>query len=122
MKKFLSLLAILAVFGANSYATEIEKGTIVVNSKSQKEFTPNVAKIKFYIETQDKNLQIATDKNKQDSNHALEVIKKELDTTKGDTIQTINFNASPQYSYKNGTRTFLHYKVTNGFEVTLKNT
>ena len=124
MKKFLiAMLAMGVVLSTTCvFAVEEERGYVSVSAKAEQEFVPNVANFKFYIETSDKDLNIATEKNKQETQKALEAVKKELDTTKGDSIKTINFSANPEYRYKNGKREFVQYNVTNGFQVTLKNT
>ncbi len=124
MKKVLVAAAVLGVIlSANcTFSAEEERGYVSVSTKAEQEFAPNIANFKFYIETSDKDLNIATEKNKQETQKALEAVKKELDTTKGDSIKTINFSANPEYRYKNDKREFVQYNVTNGFQVTLKNT
>ena len=124
MKKVLVAAAVLgAVLSANCvFSAEEERGYVSVTARAEQEFAPNIANFKFYIETSDKDLNIATEKNKQETQKALEAVKKELDSAKGDSIKTINFSANPEYRYKNGKREFIQYNVTNGFQVTLKNT
>lgn len=127
MKKVLAAAAVLGVIGAvaagSVFAAEgEEKAYVSVSTKAAREFAPNVANIKFYIETSDKDLNIATQKNKEQTAKALEAVKKQLDSAKGDSVKTINFSANPEYNYKNGKRTFIQYRVSNGFQVTLKNT
>ena len=127
MKKVLAAAAVLGVIGAvaagSVFAAESEeKAYVSVSTKAAQEFAPNVANIKFYIETSDKDLNIATQKNKEQTAKALEAVKKQLDSAKGDSVKTINFSANPEYNYKNGKRTFIQYRVSNGFQVTLKNT
>lgn len=124
MKKFLAAAAIVTLIGtASVYAADVqEKPYIVVSGKAAQDFVPNVANIKFYIETNDKDLNIATQQNKELTEKALQAVKKQLDTSKGDSIKTINFSANPEYRYKNGKREFVQYNVSNGFQVTLKNT
>ena len=124
MKKFLiAALAMGVVLSTTCvFAVEEERGYVSDSAKAEQEFVPNVANFKFYIETSDKDLNIATEKNKQETQKALEAVKKELDSAKGDSVKTINFSANPEYRYKNGKREFIRYNVTNGFQVTLKNT
>lgn len=126
MKKLLTAAAIVGIIGAMTvscaYAADSDKGYVSVNAKASKEFAPNIARVKFYIETSDKDLSKATQKNKEETKRALDAVKKVLDTAKGDTIQTVNFNVNPEYSYKNNTRTFVQYNITNGFEVKLTDT
>ena len=124
MKKILATAAIAALIGsACAYAADVqEKPYIVVSGKAAQDFAPNIANIKFYIETNDKDLNVATQQNKEQTEKALQAVKKQLDTSKGDSIKTINFSANPEYRYKNGKREFVQYSVSNGFQVTLKNT
>ncbi len=122
MKKILSLLLLMGLLGTPFALAADERPYVSVNTKAEEEFAPNVANVRFYIETQDKDLKVATDKNKEQTQKALEAVKKLLDTKAGDMVQTVNFSAYPEYSYKNNTKTFLHYSVSNGFQVRLKNT
>ena len=127
MKKILLAATVLTVMGAlaagSVFAADVEEKPYVnVSTKAAQEFAPNVANIKFYIETNDKDLNVATQKNKELSQKALEAVKKQLDSAKGDSVKTINFSASPEYKYKDGKRIFVQYNVSNGFQVTLKNT
>lgn len=124
MKKLLStalILTLASTLSVCAYENKEERGYISVNAQVNKEYAPNIAKIRFYVETENKDLKIATDENKKTTQKALDAVKALLSTTKGDMIQTINFSASPQYEYRNKIKTFMGYKVTNGFQVTLKN-
>ncbi len=124
MKKALifTLALYIALSTTCAFTAEEDRGYIGITTRAEQEFAPNVANFKFYIETSDKDLDMATEKNKQETQKALEAVKKELDGAKGDSIKTINFSANPEYRYKNGKKEFVQYNVTNGFQVTLKNT
>ncbi len=119
MKKMtiLTLALLLTLSGAQAVEN---KGFVSVESKVSKEYQPNVASVKFYIEDTGKDLKKATDENKQKAKVALDAVKKILNTKQGDMIRTSSFNVSSQYSYKNNKKTFENYSITNGFEVVLK--
>ena len=119
MKKIIALLLILFSFiGLKTYAKS--GGSLDISTNASEEYPPNVVEITFAVETKNKDASVASEENKKISNNAIEVIKKELNTSKGDTIKTKGFNVSPQYHYKDNQRIFDYYQVTNTFTVRLK--
>jgi len=119
MKKIVALLLILfSCVSLNAYARS--GGSLDISTSATEEYTPNAVEITFTVETKDKNAGVAAENNKKIANEAVEIIKKELNTSKGDTIKTRGYNVSPHYYYKDGKSIFEYYQVTNTFVVKLK--
>ena len=129
MKKFLYSIVALSLFAA---ATGIsaqavtadnskERGYISVNTSAEAEVAPDVAEITFAIKTSDtKSMQKATAANKEISDKVYTELKSMINPSAGDYIKTLNFSASPVYSYSNSKRNFEKYEVSNSVVVHTK--
>ena len=90
------------------------KGSISVNTSSQKEITPDTAEITVEVVTTDvKSLNTASLKNKQVSEAVYNKLKSMINIADGDSIKTSNYSANPIYVYNNGKRIFDKYQVSN---------
>lgn len=120
MKKcFLIALALALVAGfvpisAKAVSDTVERGFISVNTTANTEITPDVADISIAVKTYDnKSLQKATTENKEISERVLASLKTLINTSNGDYVKTINYSASPLYTYSNNKRNFDKYEVSN---------
>ena len=126
MKKgFISLLLIFAmfVFGIcdSAYSAEQEKGYVSVNTSSELELVPDVVDFSVEIVTTSKeSMTKAVADNKKISGKVYEDLKKSIDTTKGDSIKTSNYNTTPVYRYNNNKRVLDYYQVTNNVNIHTK--
>jgi len=129
MKKTLLVITVLSLFAglanlstqAVTTDTNKDKGYISVNTSADLEIAPDVAQITFAIKTSDtKSMQKATAANKEISDKVYTELKSMINPAVGDYIKTLNFNASPIYSYSNSKRNFDRYEVTNSVTVNTK--
>ncbi len=129
MKKFItgvaviSLLAIPASISVQAVTPDNtkERGYISVNTSADAELAPDVAEITFAIKTSDtKSMQKATAANKEISDKVYSELKSMINLSAGDYIKTLNFSASPIYSYSNSKRNFEKYEVSNSVVVHTK--
>jgi hypothetical protein len=63
----------------------------------------------------------AINENKQTSNKVYNDLKKATDQTKGDSLKTSTYSATPIYKYNNGKKTLEYYQVKNSIKVHTKN-
>lgn len=124
-KQFLATVLGCLLLGGVAFAAstnvDSEKGTISVSSNLIKEFAPNVAEVYFTVETTDKDMQKAISENKTSTTKAIEAVKKNIDTSRGEDIRTTSYNVYPQYVYVKDKQVFDKYKVSNTIVVKLKN-
>lgn len=120
MKKFLlsltalSLILGCAVLSAPAVAEAVERGFVSVNTSANTELTPDIADISIAIQTYDsKSLQKATTENKEISQKVLSALKVMINPLQGDYVKTMDFSASPIYSYSGSKRSFDKYEVSN---------
>ena len=115
MKKYL-LVAIISLFVLSigvSIASE-NRGSIAVSTSANAEIAPDTVEISFAVLTSDlKSMQKATEDNKAISDRVYAKLKSLIDTSKGDYIKTVDYNAAPVYSYQNSKKNFERYEVTN---------
>lgn len=96
--------------------------TIGVRTNIDKEVMADSATLRFVVETSDKDMAKASEKNRTLSNSVSTALKTSLDTAKGDKIETDNYSIQPIYRYdKDGKRSFERYTVTNNLVITTKN-
>ena len=129
MKKLVVIGLLTGLFVGNSAGfafepTAVEEskkevGYISVNAHATKEVEPKQAVVSFAVETENKDLQKATDSLNELSAKLTEAIKTKI--SENDSIKTTAYSVSPQYSYSNKKRTFLGYKATLKMIVTTQN-
>ena len=122
MKKLLvSLFAICIMIISGVNCANAEQGYIAVNASSETELVPDVVDFSIEIVTTSKeSMAKALAENKKISGKVYETIKKSIDTTKGDSIKTSNYNSNPVYRYNNNKRILDYYQVTNNVRVHTK--
>ncbi len=121
MKKYLSaaLIALLAFGFVNTgtlkaAADVIERGFVSVTTTANTELQPDIVEINIAVQTEDtKSLQKATEENKIISDKVYSALSSMINKENGDYVKTADFNASPQYSYKNNKRNLEKYVVSN---------
>ena len=120
MKKVLLSITVLSLLlGCASLSTQavsdaIERGYISVNTSANTELTPDIADISIAVRTYDsKSLQKATTENKEISQKVLSSLKTMINPLQGDYVKTMDFSASPIYSYSGSKRNFDKYEVSN---------
>lgn len=110
----LALVAGFVPISAKAVSDTVERGFISVNTTANTEITPDVADISIAVKTYDnKSLQKATTENKEISERVLASLKTLINTSNGDYVKTINYSASPLYTYSNNKRNFDKYEVSN---------
>ena len=124
MKKILSLLVAILMFssvaqGAPASKAQTEKGYITVSANAYDEVSPNVARVIFYVETENKNQATAVEENKKIASTVIATIKKNINQ-ETDTLKTLNYSVSQNYIYSGNKRTFDKYVVLNSIEVKTK--
>lgn len=125
MKKFLISAVIVALAlgcaSVQAISESIERGYISVNTSANAELAPDVAEISIAVKTYDnKSMQKATLQNKEISEQVISTLKSMIDTSKGDYIKTVDFSATPIYSYSGNKRNFDKYQVSNSVVVHTK--
>ena len=118
MKKLLILTVCLALIGG-TYGVAKESDGPYVNASSTvtKEINPNFAEISVSVETKAKVAEDAAKENAEISSAVVSKLKTILDTRRGDSIETINYNLSPRHTYKDGKSTVTGYEVSNTVKV-----
>lgn len=110
----LSLLLGCASLSTQAVADAVERGFVAVNTSANTELAPDIADISIAIQTYDsKSLQKATAENKEITQKVLSAIKVMIDPLQGDYVKTLDFSASPMYSYSGSKRNFDKYEVSN---------
>ena len=119
MKKILIIsLCLLMVCGAYTVAKDNNEGPYVnASSTVTKDINPNYAQINISVETKAKIAEDASRLNAEISSAVVSNVKALLDSKKGDMIETVNYNVSPQYTYNNGKSTLTGYSVSNTVKV-----
>lgn len=120
MKKVLLSITVLSLLlGCASLSTQavsdgIERGFVSVSSSANTEVTPDVADISIAVQTFDtKSLQKATTENKEISEKVISALKGMINTANGDYVKTMDYSASPLYTYSGSKRNFDKYQVSN---------
>ncbi len=120
MKKVLLSITVLSlILGCASLSTQavadaVERGFVSVSTSANTELAPDIADISIAIQTYDsKSLQKATAENKQISEKVLSALKVMINPLQGDYVKTMDFSASPIYSYSGSKRSFDKYEVSN---------
>ena len=114
MKKTIILgLCLLLACGAYSVAKEADSPSVNASSTVTKEIAPNFAEIMISVNTKAKIAEDAAKENAEISAEVVSKLKSVLDTRRGDSIETINYNLSPRYNYKDGKSILAGYEVTN---------
>lgn len=122
MKKLASAFLVvmfMSVLCAYADISDQGKGYISVNSSSNQEIEPNQAEISIGIDTFDKSLKIASEKNKTIANNVYSSLKSCLGA--GDYVKTGEYSVRAQYVYKDNTKIFDKYAVSNVVVVRTKN-
>jgi len=123
MKKLIISAIILSALTSYGYtnSTEVEKGTISVNTSANAEIIPDIAEVSIAVITHDnKSMQKATVQNKEISDRVIATLKSMINPANGDYIKTADFNASPIYSYNGNKKTLEKYQVSNSVIVHTK--
>lgn len=120
MKKILLSITVLSlILGCASLSTQavadaVERGFVSVSTSANTELTPDIADISIAIQTFDsKSLQKATSENKEISEKVLSAIKVMINPLQGDYVKTMDYSASPIYSYSGSKRNLDKYQVSN---------
>ena len=113
----ISLLTFLIFLNLNAQDTRPQ---ISVNAEAELKVSPDRARISLNIETDDKDISIAKNKNAKILNQLSESLKK-LEIGKDD-FQTTHFSAHPRYKHSKSSissdgRVFLGYFVNNRIEL-----
>lgn len=110
----LSLLLGCASLSTPAVSDAIERGYISVSTSANTELTPDIADISIAVRTYDsKSLQKATTENKEISQKVLDSLKTMINPLQGDYVKTMDFSASPIYTYSNNKRSLDKYEVSN---------
>ena len=118
MKKLLVIfLCLLIAGGAYSVAKDNDGPYVNASSTVIKEVNPTYAEINISVDTKAKTAEEAAQENARISSEVVKRLKEILDSKKGDSIETVNYNLSPQYSYKDGKSTLTGYTVYNTVKV-----
>ncbi len=119
MKKILIVtLCLLIAGGAYTIAKDNAEGPSVnASSTVTKELNPNYAQINISVETKAKTAEEASKENAEISAKVVHDLKALIDTRKGESIETINYNVNPQYSHKDGKSILAGYNVSNTVKV-----
>lgn len=118
MKKIALLMLLSLTLTSPMFGAEQQESTINVDTTINREYAPDTAKIRFYVENSGMNLADLKEKNDKIVNEAITKIKAKLNSN--EQIKTIAFSVRNVYSYKDKVRIFQKYEVKNGFEVKLK--
>lgn len=121
MKKLLILsLCLLLVGGAYSIAKDSDGPYVNASSTVTKDINPNYAEISISVETKNKEADTASKENAEISSAVVNSLKALLDTKKGDSIETVNYNLEPQYLYKDGKSILTGYMVSNTVKIKMR--
>lgn len=110
----LGLVAGFAPISTKAIADVVERGFVSVSTSANTEITPDVADISIAVQTFDnKSLQKATTENKEISEKVITALKGMINTSNGDYVKTMDYSASPLYTYSGNKRNFDKYQVSN---------
>jgi uncharacterized protein YggE len=116
LKKIVLLLAMSLLVAIPVFANEAPKTVLQVTGTSQKEVTPDVARITFSINSVNANLEKAKNDNTQIANRVFANLK-EQGVTK-EQIKTNTYQVDPIYNYEKDKLPKLEgYRVTNSLEI-----
>ncbi|MBC8014140.1 MAG: SIMPL domain-containing protein [Sporomusaceae bacterium] len=116
LKKIIALLAIGLLLAAPAFASESTKTVVQVNGMSQKEVTPDVAKINISINSVNANLEKAKNENTKISNQVFANLNDQ--GVRKEQIKTNTYQVNPIYNYeKDGLPKLEGYRVTNRLEI-----
>jgi len=96
--------------------------TVEANSTVEQELAPNYAEISISVENNSKDVKEVAEQNAEISTKVVTALKDLLDPKKGDSIETLNYNLTPQYTYKDGKSTLSGYEASNTVRVKLRDT
>ena len=121
MKKLLIVsICMLLIGGAVCTAKEGDGPYVNASSTVTKEINPNFAEISISVETKAKEADAAAKENAEISTNVVNTIKSIIDNKKGDSIETVNYNLTPQYTYKDGKNHLTGYKVSNTVKIKMR--
>ena len=110
----LGLLLGCSPMSTKAVAEAVERGFVSVSTSANTEITPDVADISIAVQTYDnKSLQKATTENKEISEKVIAALKGMINSSNGDYVKTINYSASPLYTYSGNKRNLDKYQVSN---------
>ena len=112
-KTIIMALCLILVCATYTIAKDSEGPSVNASSTVTKEINPNFAEISVTVNTKAKVAEEAAKENTEISSEVVAKLKSVLDTRRGDSIETINYNLSPRYSYKDGKSILTGYEVTN---------
>lgn len=95
-------------------ADTIERGYVSITTSANTEVVPDIADVSIAVQTYDsKSLQKATNENKEISEKVIASLKTLINPANGDYVKTINYSATPLYTYSSNKRNFDKYQVSN---------
>jgi uncharacterized protein YggE len=116
LKKIVLLLAMGLLLAVPVFANEAPKTVVQVTGNSQKEITPDVARITFSINSVNTNLEKAKNDNTQIANQVFAKLKEQGFIK--EQIKTITYQVDPVYNYgKNNLPKLEGYRVTNSLQI-----
>jgi len=100
--------------------TEANNNLISVSGLGEVYVTPDVGLITISVQTENRNVSVATDENSQKMNEVIEYIKSEGVESKD--IKTTGYNINPRYEWNNdtGKRTLAGYEVSQSVNVKIR--
>lgn len=115
-RKIILLLVISLLVAVPVFANEAPKTVIQVTGSSQKEATPDVARISFSINSVNANLEKAKNDNTQIANQVFANLRTQGITK--EQIKTNTYQVDPIYNYEKDKLPKLEgYRVTNSLEI-----
>jgi uncharacterized protein YggE len=115
-KKMILLLAMGLLLATPVFASDAPKTVVQVNGNSQKEVTPDVARINFSINSVNANLEKAKDDNTQIANRVFAKLKEQ--GIAREQIKTNTYQVDTVYNYEKDRLPQLEgYRVTNSLEI-----
>ena len=116
LKKMILLLAMGLLLAAPVFANEAPKTVVQVTGNSQKEVTPDVARINLSINTVNASLEKAKNDNTNTVNQVFANLKAQ--GVRDEQIKTNTYQIDPVYNYENNKLPKLEgYRVTNSLEI-----
>ncbi|HEY3425347.1 MAG TPA: SIMPL domain-containing protein [Negativicutes bacterium] len=116
LKKIIILLTMGLLLAAPAFANEAPKTVVQVTGNSQKEVTPDVARITVSINSVNASLEKAKNENTQIANQVFANLKQQGVTD--EQIKTNTYQIDPVYNYEKERSPKLEgYRVTNSLEI-----
>ncbi len=116
LKKIIILLTMGLLLAAPAFANEAPKTVVQVTGNSQKEVTPDVARITVSINSVNASLEKAKNENTQIANQGFANLKQQGVTD--EQIKTNTYQIDPVYNYEKERSPKLEgYRVTNSLEI-----